>query len=1050
MRKLLVLTLVCGFCGALGDVLRISNETDFINFIETVNSGVGYSEAMVLLDNDLDFSEFSFDQLEPIGISIYAYFTGVFDGQGHVIRNFEAKYNSLRYVGLFGYSAGAAIRNIVVDSSCSITSFNHSWSTYVGGIIGKCEAEEMPCQIENTVNMATITFYDDYYFYAGGIAGAISAENGYTSAVRNNANYGNILHLSSDEYDGGKITPKAGSGVSYSSIGGIIGYYSGAPDSQINNNLNYGTINSTVEFVGVDEMYIGGIIGYTIFSTIDNCVNFGSIHYSFKDALVGSVAGFFEVSKVSHCYWNKELDFVGIGNEFDSAVVGCSGFDAKSFDLNNDVSVGTYTGKSLLSALNAASGLYHNCDYSSWILNKGKKNVKFVINDGEFTMGYELILAPSLANLMNITFDGWYEDSSYTAKMKKYAIEQDTVLYGKWSGNSDSYTITFDTRGGTYIQPITARPGEFIELPYNTTKEGYELLRWDTENGETVFWELTMPSHDLNLIAVWVCGYITTPEQFIELSNVMNTGTNSDKVYVYLDADLDFEGLSDKFVPIGNGWDKHFFGHFDGQGHTISNLVINSTEKFVGLFGYVERSEITNIVLDSSCSVTSTRKTSSEHEGIVSGVGGFIGFSCETRVEGLVNMAPIEFSGEGLNHDSYLGGITGFSDYGEPEMCTKYCMNFGTVTYSGSSGSSFVGGITNAIDTFVEYSANYGTIVYSGKADEAYVGGICGESYFYSAWIEACISGGSIVKKESSNVVAGGIVGLNENHRIADCIWTSNVGASNPVGLNDSMFEMENVNLVEELDKDMIDEMNMIRAGRLGWMKWVIMYLDGGEVNGVSQDPVVVTEWYFPTPAKRGYRFKYLCTSENCTEIYNPLTSNITEITELYAQWEQEYTVFFDLGNGTVLEIHLLNNETINYPPDPVREGYGFVGWDVNVSIMAQVNVTVKAKWVENPTEFVEIVFGTSDLTEEQLKEVISQYTSEKFTIEEFDVDKETGETRVIIKFEDKTGAIKFMRTVNDIVRDDPNSMFRKAESVERKPSFSLGLLPNMLLSFVF
>ena len=66
---------------------------------------------------------------------------------------------------------------------------------------------------------------------------------------------------------------------------------------------------------------------------------------------------------------------------------------------------------------------------------------------------------------------------------------------------------------------------------------------------------------------------------------------------------LDFSsGLSEQFEPIGRDWNNYFQGTSDGQGHTISNLAINSSSQFVGL----KDGAIRNVVLDSSCSIVST------------------------------------------------------------------------------------------------------------------------------------------------------------------------------------------------------------------------------------------------------------------------------------------------------------------------------------------------------------------------------------------------------------------------------------------------------------
>ena len=100
--------------------------------------------------------------------------------------------------------------------------------------------------------------------------------------------------------------------------------------------------------------------------------------------------------------------------------------------------------------------------------------------------------------------------------------------------------------------------------------------------------------------------YINTANELVAFSKIVNIGTSYSGTTVFLGADIDFsDGLSEQFEPIGK--DYSFQGTFDGQGHMISNLAVNSSSQDVGLFGYSwgGGAIIRNIVLDSSCSAVS-------------------------------------------------------------------------------------------------------------------------------------------------------------------------------------------------------------------------------------------------------------------------------------------------------------------------------------------------------------------------------------------------------------------------------------------------------------
>lgn len=102
----------------LGDTVHIKNYDEFVEFSDEVNNGNNYNGTTVLLDSDLDLDGKAF---APIG-DYDVYFLGTFDGQGHTFKNLKVNSPSFIFLGLFGYSQGITIRNVVMDSSCSLTS----------------------------------------------------------------------------------------------------------------------------------------------------------------------------------------------------------------------------------------------------------------------------------------------------------------------------------------------------------------------------------------------------------------------------------------------------------------------------------------------------------------------------------------------------------------------------------------------------------------------------------------------------------------------------------------------------------------------------------------------------------------------------------------------------------------------------------------------------------------------------------------------------------------------------------------------------------------
>ena len=69
------------------------------------------------------------------------------------------------------------------------------------------------------------------------------------------------------------------------------------------------------------------------------------------------------------------------------------------------------------------------------------------------------------------------------------------------------YTITFETNGGTAVEPITAIKGAAINAPQDPTREGYNFGGWYTDNDtfqDEYTVPATMPSGSVTVYAKWV------------------------------------------------------------------------------------------------------------------------------------------------------------------------------------------------------------------------------------------------------------------------------------------------------------------------------------------------------------------------------------------------------------------------------------------------------------------------------------------------------------------------------------------------------------------
>ena len=241
---------------------------------------------------------------------------------------------------------------------------------------------------------------------------------------------------------------------------------------------------------------------------------------------------------------------------------------------------------------------------------------------------------------------------------------------------------------------------------------------------------------------------ISTAKQLKTLSDDVKNGESYEGTYFKLTADIDLGGEGHSWTPIGvydvyietvvdeeQGHDlvqtdnsTPFAGVFDGNGHTICGLYIDSSnEDDRGLFGYVSGGTVKNLTV----------------EGVVNGrsyVGGIVGRNNGTLENCRSN---VEVSGS-----NYVGGIAGGA---LNDSSIENCINIGSVTAGGASGS--VGGIAGLALSDVKNCYNTGDVTLTDGKD---AGGIVG--YNAGNTIENCYNTGSVTGMDNAT---GGIVGNN-------------------------------------------------------------------------------------------------------------------------------------------------------------------------------------------------------------------------------------------------------------------------------------------------
>ncbi len=339
---------------------------------------------------------------------------------------------------------------------------------------------------------------------------------------------------------------------------------------------------------------------------------------------------------------------------------------------------------------------------------------------------------------------------------------------------------------------------------------------------------------------------IASLEELKAFRNAVNSGEHYKESLnnsVVLTADIDLASESN-WTPIGT-LSSPFDGVFDGGGHTIKGLCVNSPETDnVGLFGYAQHATIYNMHL-----YNPTVKGKNN-------VGTLLGYAAED-----VRISDVLVTGSGSGDDYYTvygdlycGGIVG-NAYSQCSI--ERCMFSGVVKGAVLKSGGIVGSGYDV--TISDCSASH-YIQTNGTADNN-LGGLVGEAA--KATIERCLVRNKMEANTAINTKYGYVIGEVESDyqfqrtiSINNCVYwkySSDINTVGEITENEYTILTQSGNQAFDTETDMTGEAAKAQLGD-GWTYFMGNY----------------TDYPIPTTLKDMYMHLVLCRDENGL-VYTPV-----------------------------------------------------------------------------------------------------------------------------------------------------------------------------------
>ncbi len=675
---------------------------------------------------DIDLTEATLPYTQsPIGVSNKSarYFSGAFDGNGHVIKNVNIA-GSSEYVGLFGYVLNATVTDLSVEGSITSTYASATQRALNGvGIIGHVNGAS---RISNIKNYATISGTAT----AGGIVGYAFRNGTSTGDTEGKVIIENCINY-------GAVSSTAASGAK-GAAGGIVGCaMANTFDIEINDCIN--------AFAVTGKRYIGGILGGGQHETagkcyvvLNRCINDAPVTGNETD--IGGMAGIGYYTKINCC-----LNRAAIQNNATGANVG--GIAGRAHTNTyisgcvNDAEVFS-KGGAILGNLGSTTSTVTNCYYrdvfATSVTTFGTKLTTRDATDPDAYTGLDFDSVFTLEQgkvALAGHADYVYYDDTYT----KLSTAEDILTLmntaGPFTGN---YVLTEDIDLSTYSGELTQTMiGADAATAFKGVFEGnhHKITGIDITNNTTTKTAFFGYLSDATVRNLELEGKISSTKNYAAMmAGVVNGSTSIENCVV-------------RGEVTGNESTGGFVGYALLNGGSLPRLSITGCTSYVhvkatstkigGIIGYIKHEKLGANSTISGCINRATVESSNGADSYVGGIVGCIRNNLNTVFGDGVSITGCTNYGNVIGCRRIAGIIPAVLDDKESECNVCYCTNYGYIYALGTSESdrtNVAGIVAVAINLDVEGCVNYGKIE-AGKG--TVIAGIIGRIFNFTSYAPA-------------------------------------------------------------------------------------------------------------------------------------------------------------------------------------------------------------------------------------------------------------------------------------------------------------------------